>query len=177
MRFSTAFKLLTVATVAPRSATSFVSPSRIALATRVISTTASGWTTPGRTTTHSASTTQRFMSSSEPELKHIGWEEMDSILDEYEELGREESGVIVLDVRNEDEIAYTGQLSPNTKTLPLPAIMQYNLCGFPKPTPDETLVFSCAAGIRSVHAAKFAAAAGYSKLVNYVGGANEWFNR
>ncbi len=113
---------------------------------------------------------------------------MDSILDEYEELGREESGMIVMDVRNEDEIAHTGQLSPNTKTLPLPAIMQYNLfampedefeemCGFPKPTPDETLVFSCAAGIRSVHAAKFAAAAGYSKLVNYAGGANEWFTR
>ena len=126
--------------------------------------------------------------SNEAELKHIGWEEMDAIIDEYEELGREKSGVLVLDVRNEDEIAYTGQLSPNTKTLPLPFIMQYNIfsmsedefediCGFPKPTLDETIVFSCAAGIRSVHAAKFAAAAGYSKLVNYAGGANEWFTR
>lgn len=135
-------------------------------------------------------TTRRYLSSgsSEPVLKHIGWEEMDSILDEYEELGREQSGMIVMDVRNEDEVAYTGQLSPNTKTLPLPAIMQYNVfamdedefeetCGFAKPALDETLVFSCAAGIRSVHAAKFAANAGYSKLINYTGGANEWFTR
>jgi rhodanese-related sulfurtransferase len=38
------------------------------------------------------------------------------------------------------------------------------------------LVFSCAAGIRSVHAAQFAAQNGYTKLVNYKGGANEWFN-
>ena len=113
---------------------------------------------------------------------------MDSILDEYEELGRAESGMLVLDVRNQDEIEYTGKLSPNTITLPLPAIMTYNifaldedefedLCGFSKPTPDETLVFSCAAGIRSVHAAKIAAQAGYSKLVNYGGGSNEWFTR
>jgi rhodanese-related sulfurtransferase len=134
--------------------------------------------------------TKRFMSasSSEPVLKHVGWEEMDSILDEYEELGRAESGMLVLDVRNQDEIEYTGKLSPNTITLPLPAIMTYNifaldedefedLCGFSKPTPDETLVFSCAAGIRSVHAAKIAAQAGYSKLVNYGGGSNEWFTR
>ena len=93
-----------------------------------------------------------------------------------------------MDVRNEDEVAYTGKLSPNTKTLPLPEIMQYNVfamdedefeetCGFPKPTLEETLVFSCAAGIRSVHAAKFAANSGYSKLINYTGGANEWFTR
>ena len=119
-------------------------------------------------------------------LKHIGREEMKAILNDYEELGREESGFVVLDVRNPDEIAYTGQLSPNTHTVPLPAIMQMNLfqleedefedvCGFPKPSPDETIVFSCAAGIRSVHAANFAAQAGYSNLVNYMGGANEWF--
>jgi rhodanese-related sulfurtransferase len=120
--------------------------------------------------------------------KNVDWEEMDSILDDYEELGREGSGLLVMDVRNEDEVAFTGQLSPNTKTLPLPLILQANvfaleenefeeLCGFPKPSPEETLVFSCAAGIRSVSAARMAAQSGYTRLINYTGGANEWFTR
>jgi rhodanese-related sulfurtransferase len=71
--------------------------------------------------------------------------------------------------------------------MPLPVIVQYGLfaldeqdfeelMGCPKPTLDETIVFSCAAGIRSVYAAKYAAQqGGYSKLVNYMGGAYEWF--
>lgn len=123
----------------------------------------------------------------ESTLKHVGREEMKSIVNDYEELGREESGFLVLDVRNNEEVAATGKVSPNTYTVPLPAIMQMKLfdlpedefeevCGFAKPSADETIVFSCAAGIRSVHAANFAAQAGYSKLVNYMGGANEWFS-
>jgi rhodanese-related sulfurtransferase len=164
MRFSTVSKLLTIA-AAGRTAGAFA-PSRSRAASVM---------------------TKRFMSG-DGEMKHIRFEEMDALIDDYEELGREKSGVLVLDVRNTDEIEYTGKLSPNTITLPLPAIMQYKvfdldeeefeeLCGFTKPSPDETLVFSCAAGIRSVHAAKFASDAGYSKLVNYMGGANEWFNK
>jgi rhodanese-related sulfurtransferase len=143
---------------------------------------------PERMTPSFFSRSSSSRDSSLSAMKNIGWEEMDSILDDYEELGREGSGMLVMDVRNEDEVAYTGQLSPNTKTLPLPLIMQANvfaleedefeeLCGFPKPSPEETLVFSCAAGIRSVHAAKMAAQAGYTRLINYTGGANEWFTR
>ena len=119
-------------------------------------------------------------------LKHVGYDEMKTIVEDYEELGREESGVVVIDVRNPDEVASTGKLSPNTLTLPLPVIMQMNLfqmddeefeglCAFPKPAMDETIVFSCAAGIRSVYAANAAADAGYTSLVNYMGGSNEWF--
>ena len=85
-----------------------------------------------------------------------------------EEDGREASGYLVMDVREEPEIAASGKLSPNTLTFPLQKLMQYNafsleedefeeIFGFEKPTPDETLVFSCAAGVRSVHAAQFAA--------------------
>jgi rhodanese-related sulfurtransferase len=70
----------------------------------------------------------------------------------------------------------------------LPLIVQKNVfaldedeflevCGFEKPTLEETLVFSCAAGIRSVYAAQIAGMAGYSELINYTGGANEWFSR
>uniref|UniRef100_A0A7S1D809 Rhodanese domain-containing protein n=1 Tax=Cyclophora tenuis TaxID=216820 RepID=A0A7S1D809_CYCTE len=138
------------------------------------------------------STTCRFSSGGSGvdgtvSLKHVGRVEMKAIVEDYEELGREGSGFIVMDVRNPDEINYTGKLSPNTLTVPLPAIMQMNLfeleakefeevCGFAKPMLEETIVFSCAAGIRSVHAANIAAQAGYSNLVNYMGGANEWFS-
>lgn len=129
----------------------------------------------------------RFMSTTStemPPLKHIGREEMQEILDTVEQ---GDSDYVVIDVRNIEEIAFTGPLSPDVKTLPLPLIMQKNvfqldsedfedLCRFPKPEPDATLVFSCAAGVRSVHAANFAAQGGYTNLVNYMGGANEWFS-
>ena len=86
----------------------------------------------------------------------------------------------------ESEVAQSGKVSPNTITLPLSLIGSQNVfamdddefeivCGFPKPTPDETLVFSCAAGVRSKNACAYAAQAGYTKLVNYMGGAYEWF--
>jgi rhodanese-related sulfurtransferase len=122
-----------------------------------------------------------------PTLQNIGKEEMEEIVEDYEQGGREDSGYVVIDVREMHEIEFTGKVSPNTLSLPLQKLMQLNvfeldedefeeICGFDKPTPDETLVFSCAAGIRSVHAAQFAAQSGYTKLVNYKGGANQWFS-
>jgi rhodanese-related sulfurtransferase len=122
----------------------------------------------------------------QPQIQHIGKEQMEEIVEDYEEGGRDESGYVIIDVREPDEIAYTGKLSPNTHNVPLGVLAQYQVfsmdedefeevCGFPKPDLDETLVFTCAAGIRSSHACQFAAMAGYSKLVNYRGGANEWF--
>jgi len=47
--------------------------------------------------------------------------------------------------------------------------------GFEKPSPDETLVFSSAAKVRSVYVRNFVAEAGYSNLVNNTGGSHEWF--
>lgn len=125
--------------------------------------------------------------SSPPQLSHIGLKEMKEVVEDYEEGGREDSMYVIIDVRNPDEIMYTGKLSPSTHTLPLPLIMEKQAFqmeeddfeeefGFQKPSLDETLVFSCAAGIRSVYAAKAAAQAGYTNLVNYAGGANEWFS-
>jgi rhodanese-related sulfurtransferase len=141
-----------------------------------------------------SSSSQLFSSSSsgssgpqrEVQLQNIGKEQMKDIVEKYEQGGREGSGYVILDVREPHEIDFSGKLSPNTLTLPLQKLGQYNVfalpedefeevCGFDKPTPDETLVFSCAAGIRSVHASQFAAQNGYTKLVNYMGGANEWF--
>jgi rhodanese-related sulfurtransferase len=119
-------------------------------------------------------------------IQHIGKAEMEEIMEDYEAGGREESQYVVVDVRTGGEIANTGKLSPTVFSLPIEVIMEHNVfqldeddfeevCGFAKPTLDETLVFSCAAGIRSVYACQFAAQAGYSNLVNYVGGSNEWF--
>ena len=123
-----------------------------------------------------------------PTLTHIGLEEMEEIIEDYETGGREDSGYIVMDVRETHEIESSGKVSLNTHTLPLSVIGQQEvfsldddefeiICGFTKPAFDETLVFTCAAGIRSVNACSFAAQSGYTKLVNYKGGAYEWFTR
>jgi rhodanese-related sulfurtransferase len=120
------------------------------------------------------------------DIQHIGRAEMEEILEDYEAGGREDSQYIVVDVRTGGEIANTGKLSPSVHCVPIEVIMEHNVfqldeddfeevCGFAKPMPDETLVFTCAAGVRSVYACQFAAQAGYSKLVNYVGGSNDWF--
>jgi rhodanese-related sulfurtransferase len=111
---------------------------------------------------------------------------MQEIIADFEQDGRVDSGYCVVDVRRPDEVAYTGKLCPSVPTLPVELIMQANVfeldeeefeevCGFSKPSMDETLVFSCAAGIRSVYACQYAAKAGYTNLISYAGGANEWF--
>jgi rhodanese-related sulfurtransferase len=133
-------------------------------------------------------TPKAFMSSSSApvDIKHIGKAEMEEILEDLEAGGREDSLYVVVDVRTGGEIANTGKLSPSVNHVPIEVIMESNVfqldeddfeavCGFAKPMPDETIVFTCAAGIRSVYACKFAAQAGYSNLVNYVGGSNDWF--
>ena len=92
------------------------------------------------------------------------------IIDDYESEGREGSGYVVIDVRGEDEVAFTGKVSPNTHTLPLPLIAKegedgaFNMdeeefeetFGFAKPSMDETLVFTCKAGVRSYYGAQYA---------------------
>ncbi|OEU20093.1 hypothetical protein FRACYDRAFT_217040 [Fragilariopsis cylindrus CCMP1102] len=119
-------------------------------------------------------------------MTNIDKEAMTEIIEDYEEGGRDDSGYVVMDVREKNEIEGTGKVSPNTHTLPLSIIQQQSVfemddddfeiyCGFPKPTPDETLVFTCAAGIRSQHACQYAAQGGFTKLVNYKGGAYDWF--
>jgi rhodanese-related sulfurtransferase len=112
---------------------------------------------------------------------------MEEIVEDYESGGRDESQYCIIDVRTEEEIRSTGKISENVYTLPVQVIMQSKVfdmdpdefeefCKFPKPTYDETIVFTCAAGMRSVSACHFAAQSGYTKLINYTGGANEWFS-
>jgi rhodanese-related sulfurtransferase len=119
-------------------------------------------------------------------MQHIHFDQMEEIVNDYEKNG-DQSEYIVIDVRTDEEVVYTGKISPSVCTLPVQVIMQYNvfsldhddfeeLCGFPKPEPDQTIVFTCKAGIRSVYACQYASQSGYTKLMNYVGGSSEWFH-
>jgi rhodanese-related sulfurtransferase len=141
---------------------------------------------------HIPKTTTRLMSTvggsgKQPDILHINREQMEEIVEDYESGGRDESQYCIIDVRTEEEVRSTGKISENVYTLPVQVIMQSKVfdmdpdefeefCKFPKPTYDETIVFTCAAGMRSVSACHFAAQSGYTKLINYTGGANEWFS-
>jgi rhodanese-related sulfurtransferase len=111
---------------------------------------------------------------------------MKELIEQYETKGRAASGMVVMDVRGEEEVRMTGKLSEHTHTLPLPYINQRRAFaldeeefeeafGFMKPQLDEMLVFTCKAGVRSDYAAQIAGMEGYTNLINYTGGANEWF--
>jgi rhodanese-related sulfurtransferase len=121
-------------------------------------------------------------SESTVEIRHISKAEMKQILDQPEN-----EAMVVIDVRTVEEVQETGKLAPHVHTLPVQLIHAKtafaladdefeDVTGFAKPALDQTLVFTCAAGIRSVYACRAAEAAGYSKLVNFAGGANEWFD-
>ncbi len=126
-------------------------------------------------------------SSATPNIQQIQKSQLEDIIEQIRTNGREESGYVIIDVRNVDEIRMTGKLDECVETLPLPFIAAeggaFSLepeefeekFGFVKPSPDETLVLSCKAGIRSMHAAYFASLNGYTQLVNYSGGADDWF--
>lgn len=140
------------------------------------------------TNNHVMKTTKLQMSSSSPtppQIKSIDKSQMNEIIQSLEGEGSQ-SDYVIIDVRNVDEINYTGKLSPVVQTLPLPYIAEYDVfnldCeefeenfGFEKPKLDQTLVLTCKAGIRSMHAAQFAIRAGYTDIINYRGGADDWF--
>lgn len=78
----------------------------------------------------------------------------------------------LIDVRNPEEIAGTGSLDSKAHNVPLSQIPQSFVSseetwvakfGFPKPSKDETLVFSCKAGVRSAMASECANQLGYSE--------------
>ena len=102
--------------------------------------------------------------------------------------GDNNANYVIIDVRGEPEIMMgTGLMIDKVRILPLPQITmmgafdmddksfeaQFN---FPKPDVEEdTLVFTCKMGGRSQQAAQLAAMAGYKNIINYTGGADEWF--
>lgn len=97
----------------------------------------------------------RLFGTSE-DIQFVRKEEMEEILEDFEQGG---SGYVVLDVRNPDEVEKTGKLSPNVITCPLPDLKDAlqmdsekfeSTYGSPKPSPDDTIVLTCAAGKRLV---------------------------
>ena len=127
-----------------------------------------------------------FGGPAEGAIQRIDRAAMTEIIDDVANSSRDESGYVVIDVRGEDEIRATGKLNDCVETLPLPYIAEGALAmdeddfeerfGFVKPALDETIVFSCKAGIRSQHAGQFAKMAGYSDILDYMGGSDEWFS-
>lgn len=95
---------------------------------------------------------------------------------------------IIIDVRGQEEIMMgTGLMSENVQNIPLPQISMMNAFemdeksfesqfNFAKPSAeDDTLVFTCKMGGRSAQAAQLAQQSGYKSIINYTGGADEWF--
>lgn len=123
-----------------------------------------------------------------PTLTNINKTEMAEILSHLENGTGDSTNYVVIDVRGEPEIMMgTGTMSEKVHILPLPQITmmgafdmddksfeaQFN---FPKPSVEEdTLVFTCKMGGRSQQAAQLAAMSGYKKVINYTGGADDWF--
>ena len=127
-----------------------------------------------------------FGGPAEGGIARIDRNAMAEIIDDVANSSREESGYVIIDVRGHDEVQNTGKLNDVVETLPLPYIAEGALAmeeddfeeafGFSKPGLDETIVFTCKAGIRSQHAGQLAKMAGYSDILDYMGGANEWFS-
>lgn len=127
-----------------------------------------------------------FGGPAEGGMRRIDRTAMKEIVEDVVNSSREESGYIIIDVRGVDEIEYTGKLNDVVETLPLPYIANgafrmeeeefKESFGFDKPALDETLVFTCKAGIRSTSAGQLAQMAGYSDILDYAGGSNEWFS-
>jgi rhodanese-related sulfurtransferase len=132
---------------------------------------------------------QRKDTSIPPDLGiiHIEIDKMADIIEEYERVGRDNSRYCVIDVRTVPEAIVTGKISDNVYILPVQLIILEKIfemdrdafaayCNFPKPTNDKTLVFTCNTGVHSILACYYAEKAGYKKLINYKGGASEWFS-
>ena len=127
-----------------------------------------------------------FGPNDEDAVPRIPREGMEEIIEDVANGGREDSGYVIMDVRGHDEVAQTGKLDEVVHTLPLSYIEEGALSmdeddfeeqfGFVKPSLDETLVFTCKAGIRGASAAKLAQMAGYTDILVYAGGSNEWFS-
>ena len=80
----------------------------------------------------------------------------------------EESKLLLIDVRNDDEVA-RGVIANalHVKLVDLPAKLDQ------LPT-AETIVFYCHSGVRSAHAADFAAGKGLKNVYNLTGGIIAW---
>lgn len=106
-----------------------------------------------------------------------------------------DKSVVVIDVREPDEIAATGAIEHAGMTaanIPLglicgeanvlsmsPEDVEHDF-GVKLPAKDDdskAIVFSCRSGMRAGNAAMMAESLGYKNVLNYKGSANEWFSQ
>ena len=80
--------------------------------------------------------------------------------------GLAEGGIVLIDVRETSEYA-AGHI-PGSLSMPLST---FNPDALPQ---DGRIVFSCAAGVRSMHAINAARAGGHPLNEHYVGGFRDW---
>lgn len=85
--------------------------------------------------------------------------------------GLADGSILVVDVREPHEFA-AGHI-PGSTSLPL---SQFDPAAIPD-TPGKRVVFSCAAGVRSLRALEFAQSAGLDVDSHYVGGFKDWVLR
>ena len=128
---------------------------------------------------------RRFLSSSNMDPDGIT---LEVLVEELEQAAAGESDLLVIDVRSPMEIQMSGPINPDAElceNVPLDLFFDAleldddeweDECGFPKPSKDRPLVFSCAAGVRSEHAMQAARAEGWTNTRNYRGGAMEFFS-
>ena len=124
----------------------------------------------------------------QPVITNINKEKMTEILSHVENGTGGDANYVIIDVRGNEEIMMgTGLMNEKVHILPLPQITMMNAFdmddksfesqfNFPKPNvDDDTLVFTCKMGGRSQQAAQIAAMSGYKNIINYTGGADDWF--
>ena len=125
----------------------------------------------------------------QPVITNINKEKMTEILSHVENAtDGDTTNYVIIDVRGNEEIMMgTGLMNEKVHILPLPQITMMNAFdmddksfesqfNFPKPNvDDDTLVFTCKMGGRSQQAAQIAPMSGYKNIINYTGGADDWF--
>ena len=90
-----------------------------------------------------------------------------------EEAKDPENNIFIYDVRGDGEIRSTGKICDHAIQMSDPTA--FSNPSFEKPPLDATVVFSCHAGNRSRYASSVASERGYENVVNYGGGAVQWF--
>lgn len=83
--------------------------------------------------------------------------------------GLTSNDIVLIDVREAHEFAM-GHI-PGSVSMPLSMFDTANL----PVNPGKTIVFSCAAGVRSLRAIDLAQAAGIAADTHYLGGFKDWF--
>lgn len=86
-------------------------------------------------------------------------------------------GIVFVDVRGADEIAYSGTIKGALRA-PLPGLSNFAKPGggglLPAASGGEKIILVCASGARSGFAARQLAAIGYTNLANLQGGFGHW---